>query len=111
MVLDWEDARDDAPPFFDVFHYLVQAHALLRHPSRKELIRGLNTGDGWVGSALRAYGEAAGVPPFRAIDFFPQYLEATLVTLDARTRDGRRGIAARRALLAAVTAGHYASTP
>jgi glycosyltransferase involved in cell wall biosynthesis len=111
MVLDWEDARDDAPPFFDVFHYLVQAHALLRHPSRKELIRGLNTGDGWVGSALRAYGEAAGVPPFRAIDFFPQYLEATLVTLDARTRDGRRGIAARRALLAAVTAGHYASPP
>jgi aminoglycoside phosphotransferase (APT) family kinase protein len=111
MVLDWEDARDDAPPFFDVFHYLVQAHALLRHPSRNELIRGLNTGDGWVGSALRAYGEAAGVPPFRAIDFFPQYLEATLVTLDARTRDGRRGIAARRALLAAVTAGHYASPP
>jgi thymidylate kinase/aminoglycoside phosphotransferase (APT) family kinase protein len=110
-VVDWEDARDDAPPFFDVFHYLVQAHALLRRPSRKELVRGLNTGNGWVGSALRAYGEAAGVPPVRAVDFFPQYLEATLVTLDALTRKGRRGIAARRSLLAAAAAGHSASRP
>ncbi len=110
-VVDWEDARDDAPPFFDVFHYLVQAHALLRHPSRKELIRGLTTGDGWVGSALRAYGKAARVPPSTAIDFFPQYFEATVVTLDALTRDGRRGIAARRWLLAAVAAGRFASPP
>jgi hypothetical protein len=100
--VDWEDARDDAPPFFDVFHYHVQAHALLRHPSRKELIRGLSTGDGWVGATLRAYAAAAGVPPSRAVVLFPQYLKATVVTLDALTRDGRRGIAARRSLLAAL---------
>jgi hypothetical protein len=111
MVVDWEDARDDAPPFFDVFHYLVQAHALLGHPSRKQLLRGLSTGDGWVGSALRAYGTAARVPPFKAVDFFPQYLRATVVALDARTRDGRRGIAARRSLLAALEAVELVSQP
>jgi hypothetical protein len=108
-VVDWEDARDDAPPFFDVFHYLVQAHALLRHPSRKELILGLSTGDGWVGATLRAYGAAAGVLPSRAVDLFPQYLKATVVTLDALTRDGRRGIAARRSLLAALAPEDFAS--
>jgi hypothetical protein len=111
MVVDWEDARYDAPPFFDVFHYLVQAHALLRHPSREDLIRALSTGHGWVGSTLRAYGKSARISPFRAVDFFPQYLEATVVTLDAFTRDGRRGIAARRSLLAAFAAGHFTSPP
>ena len=111
MVVDWEDARDDAPPFFDVFHYLVQSHALLGHPSRKQLLQGLSTGNGWVGSALRAYGTAARVPPFKAVDLFPQYLQATVVALDARTRDGRRGIAARRSLLADLAAGDFASPP
>jgi Phosphotransferase enzyme family len=108
MIVDWEDARDDAPPFFDVFHYLVQAHALLGHPSGKQLLKGLSTGDGWVGSALRAYGTAARVPPFKAVDLFPQYLQATVVALDARRRDGRRGIVARRSLLAALAAGDFA---
>jgi hypothetical protein len=111
MVVDWEDTRDDAPPFFDVFHYIVQAHALLGHPSHKELLKGLSTGDGWVGSAVRAYGTAARVPPFKAVESFPQYLQSTLTTLDARTRDGRRGIAARRSLLAALAAGDFASPP
>jgi hypothetical protein len=112
MVLDWEDARDDAPPFFDVIHYLVQAHALLGHPSRRELLQGLTTGDGWVGSAVRAYGTAARVAPFRAVELFPQYLQSTITTLDARTRDGRRGIVARRSLLAALAAGeNLASRP
>jgi hypothetical protein len=111
MVVDWEDARYDAPPFFDVFHYLVQAHALLRHPSREDLIRGFSTGHGWVGSTLRAYGRAARIPPSSAVDLFPQYLEATVVTLDAFTGDGRRGIAARRSLLAAFAAGHFSSPP
>jgi hypothetical protein len=89
----------------------VQAHALLRHPSREDLIRGFSTGHGWVGSTLRAYGRAARIPPFSAVDLFPQYLEATVVTLDAFTRDGRRGIAARRSLLAAFAAGHFSSPP
>jgi hypothetical protein len=111
MVVDWEDARDDAPPFFDVIHYLVQAHALLGHPSGKELLQGLSTGVGWVGSAVRAYGSAARVPTSKAIDLFPQYLQATVVGLDARTRDGRRGIAARRSLLAALGVADFASPP
>ena len=111
MVVDWEDARHDAPPFFDVFHYIVQAHALLGHPSRKELLQGLSTGDGWVGSAVRVYGTAARVPLSEAVELFPQYLQSTLTTLDARTRDGRRGITARRSLLAALAAGNFASPP
>jgi len=110
-LVDWEEARDDAPPFFDILHYLVQAHALLGHPSREELIWGLSTAGGWVGAALRAYGIAARVSPSRAVDFLPGYLEATMAALDPLTPDGRRGIAARRSLLGAVAAGRFASPP
>jgi hypothetical protein len=48
----------DAPPFFDVFHWLIRSHALLGHPSRRSLLRGL-AGKGWVGSSLAAFAEGA----------------------------------------------------
>jgi hypothetical protein len=60
---------------------------------------------------VRAYGTAARVSLFKAVDLFPHYLQATLTTLDARTRDGRRGIAARRSLLATLAGGDFVSPP
>ncbi len=104
-LVDWESASDDAPPFTDVLHYLVQAHALLGRPSRRDLIASVATGRGSGGAAIRVYGLAAGVSAGIAFDVFHEYLERTLPTLDPHTRDGRRGIRARRSLLRAIASG------
>ena len=104
-LVDWENASDDAPPFTDVLHYLVQAHALLGRPSQRDLIGSVATGRGSGGAAIRVYGLAAGVSAGVAFDVFREYLERTLSTLDPNTRDGRRGIRARRSLLAAIESG------
>jgi thymidylate kinase len=98
-LVDWEDARDDARPFFDVFHYLVQAHALMGRPSHDDIVRGIRADRGWVGAAVEAYASAAGVGVSTAADLFPEYLQESLLDLDPRRRDARKGIAARRSLL------------
>ena len=74
-LVDWENASDDAPPFTDVLHYLVQAHALLGRPSRRDLIASVATGRGSGGAAIRVYGLAAGVSAGVALDVFHEYLE------------------------------------
>jgi thymidylate kinase len=104
-LVDWESASTEAPPFTDVLHYLVQAHALLGRPSRRDLIASVATGSGSGGAAIRVYGLAAGVSAGIAFDVFHEYLERTLPTLDPHTRDGRRGIRARRSLLRAIASG------
>jgi hypothetical protein len=60
ILLDWEETREGAPPFFDLFHYLIQAHALIGLPSRRELLAGV-AGGGWVGAAIQAYAGTAGL--------------------------------------------------
>jgi hypothetical protein len=96
-LVDWEHAREDAPPFFDLFHYLVQAHVLLGRPSREALLNGLE-GHSWIGAALRAYSESADLDPGEARAGLSAYLETTAVTLDESTLDGRLGLEARRVL-------------
>jgi hypothetical protein len=108
-LVDWEDASEGAPPFTDVLHYLVQAHALLRRPTRRDLLASVRTGRGTDGAAIRVYALAAGVAAGVAFGELRAYLERTLPTLDPDTRDGRRGIRARRALLAAMEAEDDAS--
>jgi len=76
MLIDWEVSMDDAPPFFDVYHYLVQAHALLGRPGRKELLRGV-AGTGWIGEVIAAYAYGAGLWPSLAGPSFERYLEHT----------------------------------
>jgi aminoglycoside phosphotransferase (APT) family kinase protein len=99
VLVDWEHSRVTAPPFFDVFHYVVQAHALLERPTRHEVIAGIATGEGWVGRAIGAYASQAGIAADRAIGHLPAYLEASIAMLDADAPDGHKGIAVRRALL------------
>lgn len=96
-LVDWEHAYEDAPPFFDLFHYLVQAHALLGRPSREALLRGLR-GHGWVGAALHAFSESAGLDPAGARNGLSMYLETTAANLDESNHDGRVGLQARRVL-------------
>jgi hypothetical protein len=59
VLVDWEDASDAAPPFYDLCHHMVQSHALLGRPTLQELLRGFRHGEGWVGNAVRSYAERA----------------------------------------------------
>jgi hypothetical protein len=101
VLLDWEHARDDAPPFYDLFHFLVQAHALLRRVSRLALLDGLS-GRGWVGDLLRAYAGASGLPIDQAPTHFGTYLAESQATLDPDRADRQAGLDVRRDLQARV---------
>jgi thymidylate kinase len=97
VLLDWEEAADAYPPFFDLFHYLVQAHALLGRPSRRDIAAGL-AGDGWVGGAIRAYADGAGADPSEARARFRQYLSQSNERLDATDPAHRSALRARSRL-------------
>lgn len=72
-LVDWETAADDAPPFFDLFHYLFRCHALLGNPCEEELVEGLD-GRGWIGALVGAYAQGAGVGTHDAREHFCSYL-------------------------------------
>lgn len=97
MLADWEEAHEGAPPFEDVFHYLVQGHALLGRPRAGELADGL-AGRGWVGRVLSAYAQGAGVAVGDAREHLGPYLRDSTRHLDSTDADGRKGLAARAAL-------------
>jgi thymidylate kinase len=98
VLLDWEEARIDGEPFWDLFHFLVQGHALLRRPTASRLLSGID-GRGWIGEGIRAYASSAGLAPEEASTWFRFYLEHSQRELSPQTDDGRAGLLARRALL------------
>ncbi|MDQ4058515.1 MAG: phosphotransferase [Actinomycetota bacterium] len=98
VVLDWESAGSQGAPWQDLWHYVVQGHALLKRPTTRAIRRGLD-GEGWVGAAMRAYASAAGLPLSGASEALMSYLRISMAELDPATSDGRMGIEARRALL------------
>lgn len=100
-IVDWEEATSDTLPFGDIFHYLVQAHALLGSPQAPELLRGLK-GVGWIGASLHAYAEAADQPISEVEDRFVDYLETSLARAIPDAGDASTGIRARRSLLRAL---------
>jgi hypothetical protein len=100
-LVDWEAAHDEALPFTDLFHFVVQAHALLKRPRSAAILRGLD-GQGWIGRAIRAYGEAAALDPGTAGGFLHRYLNTSMAALDLDTPDGRAGWRARQRLLEAI---------
>ena len=101
VVLDWEDAHDSGPPFFDIFHYLVQATTLLGRPSQRSLISGLG-GIGWIGKAIAAYAEGAGMPASESAPMFQIYLEESARRLDFTAPKAAAGLRFRHGLLAAL---------
>ena len=102
VLVDWEVSLDDAPPFFDVFHYVVQSHSLLGRPRRGELLRGVH-GEGWVGDAILAYAGGAGLPQSLAAPSFERYLEHTS-SLPTMRDMGPSSIELRRGLKAEISA-------
>jgi thymidylate kinase len=100
-LVDWADARRDAPPFYDPLHFVVQAHALLGLPKQQELLDGLE-GNGWVGAALTAYAAGAELSLGAASQALPTYLRLSVENLDPTREDGRRGLQARAGLLRAL---------
>jgi RecA/RadA recombinase len=97
-LVDWESAGSGHLPFDDLFHFLVQGHALLGHPTTEAILHGLD-GGGWIGACLRAYADAAGVYVHTAEEHLQRYLTSTEALLDLRKVDARRGAVARRELL------------
>jgi energy-coupling factor transporter ATP-binding protein EcfA2 len=77
VLVDWEEATDAAPPFYDLCHFLVQSHALLGRPSLGELLRGFRGGEGWIGKGLRSYAEEADLSVGDAESFLISYLQIT----------------------------------
>jgi thymidylate kinase len=100
-IVDWSDACADAPPFEDVFHFLVQAHALLGRPRRGEILDAFR-GRGPSGAAIRRYAAGAHIDVAMAMELIPDHLRRTLATIDPMTPDGRRGVRARGTLLASL---------
>jgi len=94
VLLDWEETAGGYPPFFDLFHYVVQAHALLGRPSRRDIAAGL-AGDGWIGRSIRAYADGAGGDPSEARVRFHQYLSQSNERLDAADPAHRSALRAR----------------
>ena len=74
LLVDWENATEAAPPFHDVFHYLVHSFATFGQPHGAEILDGL-AGKGWIGAVIQAYAEGAGVPAASAAPLLARYLE------------------------------------
>ena len=98
LLVDWENATEAAPPFHDVFHYLVHSFGTLGRPRGEEILDGL-AGKGWIGAAIQAYAEGAGVPAACAPLFLAQYLESNI---EPEREIRGSNLAARRRLLAEV---------
>jgi hypothetical protein len=75
-LVDWEGFRGSAPPFFDLFHYLVQSNSELHRPSARSIIYGLHR-NGWIGGVIAAYAEGAGLDVRMAPPSLRAYLETT----------------------------------
>lgn len=98
VLIDWESAQVRGPDFFDVFHYVVQSHALLGRPTFDEIIAGLRA-EGPVGEVLKAYANGGRTDWVRVDELFDLYLEDSKRLIRPGTRDGEAGLSARDRLL------------
>jgi len=101
VLVDWEDATRDAEPYFDLWHFFVQGHALLGRPRDRDLIEGMH-GRGWIGQRLATYADAAEIDAGPRPDLLLDYLRTSMAELDPDREDNRRGIEARNRLLAQI---------
>jgi energy-coupling factor transporter ATP-binding protein EcfA2 len=103
FLIDWEEASDTAPPFFDLCHHMVQSHSLLGHPTLPELLRGFRYGEDWVGSALRAYARQADLLTADGESSLISYLRSTEASPRVGQKNEAAAFLARRTLLARLT--------
>jgi hypothetical protein len=100
VLVDWEDARLDARPFFDLFHYLVQSHVLLGRPSTDDLLH--PSAGSWVEIAIETYAHAAGIPGSSWLPHFKEYLARSMEDLDPTDPEQAQAVVARKRLLQAI---------
>jgi hypothetical protein len=89
-LIDWENASDEMPPFYDLFHFLVQSSVELRRPSKSAILEGLRLNRP-VGDTVAAYADGAGVDPREARSYFWEYLRRSAANIEP----GAPGRAAR----------------
>ena len=95
VAVDWESSEQDAPPFYDLFHFLVQSCALLGRPSQEAVLQGIAMAEGELAPVVDAYGRGAGVPIRDASRHFLTYLQASRSTLIPSAPDYRSGMRVR----------------
>jgi peptidoglycan/xylan/chitin deacetylase (PgdA/CDA1 family) len=83
-LVDWAGFQREAPPFFDLFHYLIQAHTELRRPMMQAIQDGLK-GEGWVGNTIAAYAAGAEIEIRDSPHHLREYLSSTVSRLDGST--------------------------
>jgi thymidylate kinase len=96
-LIDWEDYREDFPPFFDIFHFFVQSHLDLHIPSKHAILDGIRL-RGPLGRSVTAYAEGASIDPSRAAESFADYLRVSSERLDPAIPDHLPGLRVRRRL-------------
>jgi Phosphotransferase enzyme family len=99
-LVDWEDSRAGLPPYFDLFHYLVQSNSELRRPSKTAILDGLRL-KGWVGHAIGAYAAGAETDARDCKRFLRAYLHESARKLDLEAPP--RGARVRSKLLRRLT--------
>jgi hypothetical protein len=102
-VVDWQEARFNGLPFWDIWHYAVQTAALARSSwSAKALHRAIQS-EGPLWSALQRYASSTDVPVDLARLILPLYLATTGARLATNgppaQRDQAEGLALRVRLL------------
>ena len=80
-LMDWENSRAGMPPYFDLFHYLVQSNSELRRPTKRAILDGLRL-RGWVGQAIGAYAAGAEIDAREGEHFLREYLRDSARKLD-----------------------------
>lgn len=96
-VVDWENCLREAPPYFDLFHFFVQANSELRRPTKQAILEGLQL-KGWVGKAVGAYAAGSDIPSSESKHFLHEYLRISAARLDLSAP--RRGARVRSRLAA-----------
>ena len=80
-LVDWESFHTGAPPYYDLFHYLVQSNSELRRPLTQTILDGLK-GKGWVGAAIGAYAAGSKVDARESSHFLREYLRISMAASD-----------------------------
>jgi hypothetical protein len=100
VLVDWEDAREEAPPFFDLLHFLVQSHSLLGRPSTRAIVEGVH-GRASIGELVHAYAAGARLDGKEAAPLLIAYLEERGLRLRSEQSASERAAARARARLLA----------
>jgi thymidylate kinase len=97
VLVDWESSMDSAPPFFDLFHYLIQGHALLKRPSARQLTDPSRRPP-WVRAAFAAYAMGAGLSHARWRDQLLEYVRSSSDLLNPSVPEQAAALGARSRL-------------